>query len=325
VLAGSPMALIYWQMYRIAHPPVFVPATPNHFSRIVAIGLAHASPPIGNDERAALRRELANLLAAPNYVPFDQWRRFNFDNSENDTKHQLEQIQYADFLGLAGALRRESEAAVLRGDDVQAADWAVANIRLGTALCRGGLEEHYMAGSAIRVGAMQDIIVVRDRLSRDKCLEVSAALHHTAAELEPAAAVESRDLLDGEWPARLRHAVRGVTWSLLRPGQERGLANQEAFSRDFEILLQVELAIRAFIVDRGEPPPDLDSLSPDYLPVIPHDPRSSRPLVYRPRGKEFVLYSVGADGVDDGGRFTNPYGYYGSHGVDLDVETLTRH
>jgi hypothetical protein len=43
-------------------------------------------------------------------------------------------------------------------------------------------------------------------------------------------------------------------------------------------------------------------LAPKYLAAVPNDLFSGRPLVYRPTGSGYVLYSVGPNGQDDGGR-----------------------
>jgi hypothetical protein len=39
-----------------------------------------------------------------------------------------------------------------------------------------------------------------------------------------------------------------------------------------------------------------------YLSYVPEDPFSGQPLVYRAQGTNWLLYSVGPDGVDDGGK-----------------------
>src|SRR5258707_182427 len=41
---------------------------------------------------------------------------------------------------------------------------------------------------------------------------------------------------------------------------------------------------------------------PLYLSRVPEDPFSGRPLIYRPQGLTGLLYSVGLDQVDDGGK-----------------------
>jgi hypothetical protein len=67
-------------------------------------------------------------------------------------------------------------------------------------------------------------------------------------------------------------------------------------------LLAVTLALRAYELDHGSYPPALAALVPAYLPEIPNDPFTSGPLRYRAVANTYVLYSVGPDGIDDGGK-----------------------
>jgi hypothetical protein len=47
-------------------------------------------------------------------------------------------------------------------------------------------------------------------------------------------------------------------------------------------------------------------LVPEFLPAVPVDPADGQPLRYRAAAAGgFTLYSVGEDGVDDGGNPTN--------------------
>jgi 20S proteasome alpha/beta subunit len=68
-------------------------------------------------------------------------------------------------------------------------------------------------------------------------------------------------------------------------------------------LLVVDLAVRAYRNDHELPPAELSQLVPEYLQRIPDDPYGSGPLIYKPQGTDFVLYSVGPNGIDDGGDF----------------------
>jgi hypothetical protein len=68
--------------------------------------------------------------------------------------------------------------------------------------------------------------------------------------------------------------------------------------------LEYMLALESFRLQTGAYPGTLDALVPSHLPALPPDPHSGRPFVYRPTpGVEpgYVLYSIGPDGVDDGG------------------------
>ena len=67
-------------------------------------------------------------------------------------------------------------------------------------------------------------------------------------------------------------------------------------------LLAAELALRAYESDHGRVASRLDELVTNYLIKLPEDPFSSQPLIYRPQGTNWLLYSVGPDGADDGGK-----------------------
>ena len=69
-----------------------------------------------------------------------------------------------------------------------------------------------------------------------------------------------------------------------------------------ERLLVAELALRCYQFEQGHPPARLDVLATNSLSHVPQDPFSGQPLVYRAQGTNWLLYSVGSDGVDDGGK-----------------------
>jgi hypothetical protein len=70
-------------------------------------------------------------------------------------------------------------------------------------------------------------------------------------------------------------------------------------------LLTVELALRCHRSEKGHGPAQLEQLIPAYLSRVPLDPFSGRGLIYRASGTNWLLYSVGPDGVDDGGKPAN--------------------
>jgi len=68
------------------------------------------------------------------------------------------------------------------------------------------------------------------------------------------------------------------------------------------------LAIRLYEVDHGRRPEELNDLVPEYLASIPLDPFASdgRTIAYKPEADPPILYSVGKNGVDEGGTVTRP-------------------
>ncbi len=109
-----------------------------------------------------------------------------------------------------------------------------------------------------------------------------------------------------------RNAVPGAkqepsqTWgdSLMGLGIYPQIKAQETWDRsqqeDDNLLLAFALAW--YQRDKGRYPTTLDELSPKYLPRVPRDIFSGKPLIYRPREDGYLLCSVGANGEDDGGR-----------------------
>jgi hypothetical protein len=81
---------------------------------------------------------------------------------------------------------------------------------------------------------------------------------------------------------------------------------QDAVDRSQQIQenLQVAFALARYRADHREYPTDLRELTPKYLARVPDDLFSTKPLIYRLDGKGYLLYSVGLNGQDDGGRST---------------------
>ena len=63
-------------------------------------------------------------------------------------------------------------------------------------------------------------------------------------------------------------------------------------------LLMAELALRCYRIDHGRAPESMQQLIPNYLQRVPLDPFNGHPLVYRPNGTNWVLYSVGPGQAD---------------------------
>jgi hypothetical protein len=62
------------------------------------------------------------------------------------------------------------------------------------------------------------------------------------------------------------------------------------------------LGAERYRLARGSLPETLGQLVPDYLPAVPEDPFDGAPLRYKRVDRGFVVYSVGEDRQDDGGK-----------------------
>jgi hypothetical protein len=64
----------------------------------------------------------------------------------------------------------------------------------------------------------------------------------------------------------------------------------------------VAFALAGYQRNNGRYPSSLNDLAPKYLAQVPRDIFSGNALLYKPAANGYLLYSVGANGVDDGGR-----------------------
>jgi len=69
-----------------------------------------------------------------------------------------------------------------------------------------------------------------------------------------------------------------------------------------ERLIMVELALCCYKSDRGHAPTNLEQLVPNYLSRLPQDPFNGQPLIYRDLSTNWLVYSVGPGGIDQGGK-----------------------
>ena len=93
----------------------------------------------------------------------------------------------------------------------------------------------------------------------------------------------------------------GLITSILMPSFES--ACRAAVKADLRhSLAKLALALTQYQVEMGHDPDKLDQLVPQYISAIPMDPFDDQPVRMVVKDNKFVLYSVGPDMVDNGGR-----------------------
>ncbi len=93
------------------------------------------------------------------------------------------------------------------------------------------------------------------------------------------------------------------TYAAILHSSPKGYGLSVARREALESLLLVRLALRAHRVERGSYPATLSSLAPQYLAKVPRDPfGSGEALRFRKSGDSYVVWSIGPDGKDDGGK-----------------------
>src|SRR5262249_47323422 len=98
--------------------------------------------------------------------------------------------------------------------------------------------------------------------------------------------------------------IGNVMIALLLPSIEKVLDSGDR-TEQTQTNLQIAFALAAYRADQGKYPPRLDELAPKYLSKIPLDLFSGKPLIYRPAENGYLLYSVGVNGIDEDGRWTD--------------------
>jgi hypothetical protein len=124
------------------------------------------------------------------------------------------------------------------------------------------------------------------------------------AELEEMARLpyyRSRELFENYQEKMDRLPWYSIVSRLVLPNAEAAflkLASLEALV----LTARTGLACRVFEVQNGRFPDNLAELVPAIIPEVPIDPFTGEPLMYLKEGEGFVVYSLGSNQRDDGGR-----------------------
>jgi hypothetical protein len=104
-----------------------------------------------------------------------------------------------------------------------------------------------------------------------------------------------------EFYQQFRANRHGVMTRLVTPGVV-SLAELAARAEATRGLIRLAIAMTVFRAKTGKYPDTLDAMLPQYILEIPMDPCDGKPLRMKRDGNGIVLYSVGIDQTDDGGR-----------------------
>jgi hypothetical protein len=171
---------------------------------------------------------------------------------------------------------------------------------------QGGVMIDALSGMACQWIGLSALIRQREALNGEQCRQVIAALEAVDKGREPTSKVVARDKA---W-ARKSQSMFTELALALSPGAGRIMqASINSFDSsrqrsDTRLRLAiVTLALRRYHLERGNYPDSLSPLVPEYLAEVPLDPYSGQSIRYQLEpSKGYVLYSVGPDRVDDGGK-----------------------
>ncbi|MGA2661799.1 MAG: hypothetical protein ABSH34_30325 [Verrucomicrobiota bacterium] len=216
----------------------------------------------------------------------------------------------AGLLGDLAAMKRLAQLLAaegrLREMDHRLADAAhsyLDAIRFGNEMSRGGFIINRLVGLACEAIGDAPLSKLAPKLSREEARPVIAEL-------------EKIDLARVTWEEvrrnenrfsryQLRTGFNPITWAMAQWRSWRSLQRAAVRHRriiSHERLLAAEVAVRCYQAEQGHPPARLEQLVPKYLQRVPSDPFRAGPVIYGPQGTNWLLYSVGEDRVDDGGK-----------------------
>jgi hypothetical protein len=111
--------------------------------------------------------------------------------------------------------------------------------------------------------------------------------------------VELADLAD--LPKAVSERIGKVLVSLLVPAVSKVAQAEDRGAMELE-LDRLSFALAVYQADHGSYPAKLADLVPKYVSRVPRDFFNDQNLHYRQEGPGFLLYSVGINGRDDGGK-----------------------
>ena len=202
---------------------------------------------------------------------------------------------------LALVLEAEGQLAEKDGRLSDAIKSYLDGIRFSHDVARGGLLIDQVLAIACEAIAVKPLNALRSRLAVNDCRLTAKALEKIELNREKFATVLTQERIWASHTGGWRYQLFGP---IFRRMSQPAIAKTELKTQFREAhlrLLMLELALHAYQLEKGQLPQRLDELVPGFLTAVPPDPFSKNAFIYHPGAGSFVVYSVGADGNDDGG------------------------
>ena len=204
---------------------------------------------------------------------------------------------------IARALAAEARQANLDGDLEHAVQCGLQALELANKCSRGGLLVDRMVAGGVHYTALFSLQSHVSKLGKRDAMRLLQVLQSAPLQLDPPVAIQAREKV-------LFRQINGGVQTFMMSGvlrEQHKQAVDQMKTADtqhavLETLLQTHIALHAYRLDHEQQFPEkLDALVPEYLDRVPLDEFSGAPLIYRRTDRGFLIYSVGPDGVDNGG------------------------
>ena len=196
-----------------------------------------------------------------------------------------------------------ADVAVADGKPEAAAELCLDLARLGTVVANSGGFQDYDAGIACYNIAVEKLAPVCSELDVATCRRLIQGLDGELAKLDSAEVIAHRGsaALGSRQDTNSSEAA-AANGTLLRM-QSQAYHAREMMCRTLSHLCRVKLSLRMHFLQQGRFPRSLQNLErTGILQQLPEDYWREGGFVYRLRGNDYLLYSVGPDRRDDGGK-----------------------
>ncbi|MFZ1071980.1 MAG: hypothetical protein WAO21_00955 [Verrucomicrobiia bacterium] len=267
-------------------PPIAPPPNPNGYEDLVKAG-EMADKNTGDyyemkleELRALVAKNSDALQAARTSLQEDC--AVPIQSSESYMSRHLTEL--ADYKRLAQAFVAEGRLAEMENRPGDAAKSFLDEIRLGNKSDHGGILIDELVSTAIEAMGVANLQKLVDQLDAKSCREAAATLETLDAQGQSWQQVLQQER---DWS---RRAYPGVRYELVRlmsrisSNKAIQKAGEKFNNQQMEMRqLTVDLAARAYELEKGHPPASAADLVPDYLKAVPQDPVNGTNLVYSPR------------------------------------------
>lgn len=148
-------------------------------------------------------------------------------------------------------------------------------------------------GAVVQLSWMTDVVKACEKKPRE-CRKAIRAIHLQVDQC----CQEAKRL--SWWPGNWKYTLPCLLMPNIQGAAEKIFSTQTALES-----ARVALAVERFRGEKGRLPEKLDELAPAYIKEIPKDVFDEKDgvLKYKKLDKGYIIYSVGLDGADNGGKF----------------------
>ncbi len=236
------------------------------------------SVPLTAAQAARLRADLAGLAAMPIMADkLDYAERFIYLGAVLGILREMSATPGADSFGMAK----------LTGKNPGNLDWDLM-LRMGNTWYDKAVAADRLPTRVERITAMQKVTDEWDEAERKITGKGKNGFTKALSAL-----LNSRQAAS--------EAIGFTLLAMIFPASEAAIRGQDRATMQFE-LIKLACALAAYRAEHDAYPERLSDLQPDYAAQIPQDIFSAAELHYARQGDGYLLYSVGVNGQDEGGK-----------------------